>query len=71
MQAGSLQEMPKDDDDFLLYPCFNALPSESLDDYSFEVEALVAGTKGDEKKLVGTRLIRRLGGVRGALVRRE
>ena len=63
--------MPKDDHDFLLYPSFNGLPSESLDDYSFEVEALVAGTKDGEKKLIGPRLFRRLGGVRGTLVRRE
>ena len=48
--------MPKDDDDFQLYPCFNGLPSESLDDYTFEVEALVAGSKDDEKKLIGPRL---------------
>ena len=62
---------PKDDDDFQLYPCFNGLPSESLDEYAFEVEALVAGTKDDEKKLIGPRLVRRLGGVPGALARRE
>ena len=46
--------MTKDDDEFQLYPCFNGLPSESLDDYTFEVEALVAGSKDDEKKLIGT-----------------
>ena len=63
--------MTKDDDDFQLYPCFNGLPSESLDDYTFEVEALVAGSKDDEKKLIGPRLVRRLGGVPGALARRE
>ena len=50
--------MAKVDDDFQLYPCFNGLPSESLEDYSFEV---VAGSKDDEKKLIGPRLIRRLG----------
>ena len=54
--------MTKDDDEFQLYPCFNGLPSESLDDYTFEVEALVAGSKDDEKKLIGPRLVRRLGG---------
>ena len=48
--------MTKDDDEFQLYPCFNGLPSESLDDYTFEVEALVAGSKDDEKKLIGPRL---------------
>ena len=63
--------MIKDDDEFQLYPCFNGLPSESLDDYTFEVEALVAGSKDDEKKLIGPRLVRRLGGVPGALARRE
>ena len=39
--------MAKVDDDFQLYPC---LPSESLEDSTFEVEALVAGSKDDEKK---------------------
>ena len=43
---------PKDADDFQLYPRFNGLPSETLDDYTFEVEVWVAGSK-DEKKLVG------------------
>ena len=52
-------------------PCFNGLPSESLEDYAFEVEALVAGSKDDVKKLIGPRLIRRLGGIPGALARRE
>ena len=37
------------------------LPSESLDDYTFEVEALVAGSKDDGKKLIVPRLVRRLG----------
>ena len=63
--------MTKDDDEFQLYPCFNGLPSESLDDYTFEVEALVTGSKDDEKKLIGPRLVRRLGGVPGALAGRE
>ena len=63
--------MAKVDDDFQLYPCFNGLPSESLEDYTFEVEALVAGSKDDEKKLIGPRLVRRLGGIPGALARRE
>ena len=57
--------------DFQLYPCFNGLPSKSLEDYTFEVEALVAGSKDDEKKLIGPRLVRRLGGIPGALARRE
>ena len=59
--------MTKDDDEFQVYPYFNGLPSESLDDCTFEVEALVAGSKDDEKKLIGPRLVRRLGGVPGAL----
>ena len=63
--------MTKIDDDFQLYPCFNGLPSESLDDYSFEVEALVAGSKDDEKKLIGPRLSCWLGGIPGALAPRE
>ena len=63
--------MPKYDDDFQLYPCFNGLSFGSLDDRTFEVEALVAGSKDDEKKLTGPRLVRRLGGVPGALARRE
>ena len=64
--------MPKDKNDFQLYPSFNGLPSESLDDFIFfEVEALVAGSKDDEKKLIGPRLVRRLGGFPGALARRE
>ena len=52
--------LPKDDDDFQLYPCFNGLPSESIDDCTFEVEASVARTKDEEKKLIGPRLVRRL-----------
>ena len=47
------------------------MPSESLDDYAFEVEALAAGSKDDEKKLIGPRLVRRLGEIPGALARRE
>ena len=63
--------MAKVDDDFQLYPCFNGLPSESLQDNTFEVEALVAGSKDDGKKLIGPRLVRRLGGIPGAMARRE
>ena len=42
---------------------FNCLPSESLDDYTYEVEALVAGSGGGgrERELVGP----------GVLTRRE
>ena len=63
--------MTKVDDDFQLYPCFNGLPSESLEDNTFEVGALVAGSTDDEKKLIGPRLVRRLGGIPGALACRE
>ena len=35
------------------------LHSKSLEDYTFVVEALVAGSKDDEKKLIGPRLVRR------------
>ena len=63
--------MTKVDDDFQLYPSFNRLPSEGLDDYTFEVEALVAESKDDEKKPIGPRLVRRLGGIPGALARRD
>ena len=52
--------MPKDDDDFQVYPLF-----------AFEVGALVAGSKDDEKTLIGPPLVRRLGGVPGALAKRE
>ena len=64
-------KMTKVDDDFQSCPCFNGLPSESLEGYTFEVEALVAGSKDDEKKLIGLRLVRRLGGLPRALARRE
>ena len=63
--------MTKDDNEFQLYPCFNGLPSENLDDCIFEVEALVAGSKDDEKKLIGPRLVHWFGGVPDALARRE
>ena len=63
--------MPKDDEPFKLYTVFNGLPSESLDECIFEVEAWVTGSENDEKKLIETRLVRRLGGVPGALARRE
>ena len=50
-----------------LYTSYHGLPSESLDGYTCEVEALVTGSKDDEKQLIGTRLVRRLGEVPGAL----
>lgn len=55
------------DDDIPFYPVFNGLAHENLDDYIFDVERLVAGTKLDERQL----LVRRLGGMPGALSRRE
>ena len=54
-------------DDFQLY----GLPSEILDDCTFAVEALAAGSKDDEKKLIGPRLLRRLGGVPSASATQE
>ena len=63
--------MPEYTVDVQLYPFFNGLPSESLDDYIFEVEALAARYKDDEKKLIGPRLVRRRGGVPCALAWRE
>ena len=57
---------------FSCLPVSTVGPSESLDDYIFfEVEALVAESKDDEKKPIGPRLVRRLDGVPGALARRE
>ena len=41
--------MPQDDDDFQLYPILNGFPSESLEDYTFEVKALVARSMDDDK----------------------
>ena len=46
---------------------FNGLPTESLEEYRYDVEAYVHGTKADDKKLCGPRLLRRLGGIPGAL----
>ena len=43
----------------------------TISSLDIEVEALVAGSTDDEKKLIGPRLVRRLGGVPGALARRE
>ena len=63
--------MPENDDDFQLYPCFDSLPSECLDENTFEVRALIAGSRDHEKKRIGPRLVRRLGGAPGALARQE
>ena len=52
---------------FQLYTNFHGLPSENLDDYKCEIEALVTISKDDEKQLIGTRLVRWLGEVPGAL----
>ena len=53
-----------------LVPSFSGLPSESLDEYEWEVQAYVAGTKPEDRGLLGPRLARRLGGIPGALARR-
>ena len=53
-----------------LVPSFSGLPSESLDEYEWEVKAYVAGTKPEDRPLLGPRLARRLGGIPGALARR-
>ena len=42
---------------FSCIPVSTVCPSESLEDYTFEDEALVAGSKDDEKKLIGPRLV--------------
>ena len=52
-------------------PYFNGLPYESLDEYRWDVENYVHGTKIDERKLCGPRLLRKLGGIPGALARRK
>ncbi len=52
-------------------PYFNGLPQESLEEYKCDVEAYVHGTKADDMKLCGPSLLRRLGGIPGALERRE
>ena len=52
-------------------PHFNGLPHESLDEYMYDVQIYIHGTKADERTLCGPRLVRRLGGVPGALIRRE
>ena len=52
-------------------PTFSGLPSESLDEYIWDVETWVAGFKVDDRPLLGPRLARRIGGVPGALARRE
>ena len=62
--------MSRDDDKSQLNPVLNGLQSENLDDYMFDVDALVAGTKPDERKFLGPRVVRRLGGIPGALARR-
>ena len=42
-----------------------------MEEYKYDIEAYVHGTKAEDKKLCGTRLLRRLGGIPGALARRE
>ena len=52
-------------------PYFNGLPHESLEEYRYDVETYIHGTKQDDRKLCGPRLLRKLGGVPGALAGRE
>jgi len=59
-----------DHQDFLI-PHFNGLPTESLEEYKYDVESYVYGTKEDDRKVIGPRLLRCLGGVPGVLARRE
>ena len=54
-----------------LVPHFNGLTHENLDEYKYDVESYVYGTKADDQILIGPRLLRRIGGVPGALARRE
>ena len=63
--------MAKVDDDFQLYPCFNGLPSRVWKTTLLRSKPWLLGSKDDEKKLIGPRLVRRLGGIPGALARRE
>ena len=59
-----------DHSDSPLVPSFSGLAHESLDEYECEVKAYVAGTRAEERPLLGPRLARRLGGIPGALARR-
>lgn len=52
-------------------PTFSGLASESLEEYEWDVQAYVLGTKAEDRPLLGPRLARRLGGVPGALARRQ
>ena len=53
-----------------MVPSFSGLAHESLDEYEWEVKAYVAGTKAEDRPLLGPRLARHLGGIPGALARR-
>ena len=52
-------------------PTFSGLPHESLEEYEWEVHTWSASHKADDKVLLGPRLARKLGGIPGALARRE
>ena len=54
-----------------IIPHFNGLPQESLEEYRYDVETYIHGTKPEDRKVCGPRLLRRLGGIPGALARRE
>ncbi len=52
-------------------PYFNGLPAESLEEYRYDVEAQVHFTKTEDRWLRGPRLLCRIGGIPGALARRD
>ena len=52
-------------------PTFSGLPHERLEDYERDLKAYVLGTRDLDRPLIGPRLLRRLGGLPGELIRRE
>ena len=52
-------------------PTFSGLPHERLEDYECDLKAYVLGTRETDRCLIGPRLLRRLGGLPGELVRRS
>ena len=52
-------------------PAFSGLPHERLEDYERDLEAYVLGTRESDRVLIAPRLLRRLGGLPGELVRRN
>ena len=51
-------------------PTFSGLPHERLEDYERDLKAYVLGTREADRPLLGPRLLRKLGGLPGELVRR-